>query len=263
LRPRAARRWLRIALAAFAVLLPLAAGSAGAQPGGGTGPAQARALYEQGLKHYNLAEYDQAIDLFKQAYLQSEAPELLYNIAQSYRLKGAGHCRAAVRFYRSYLAAAPDSPKRPSVEAAIADTEACARAEAPPAAAPAPRPRPPASPAPPTSPPAETRDDEAPVRWLPIVVGGTGVVLALTGAATLTWARGRYHALEDRGCAPYCDPADVDGPRTGQRVGVILLAAGAAAGATGLVLWLVGPAPAHQQAWIVPNGRGVEVGLTF
>src|SRR5262245_12813633 len=90
---------------------------------------QARGLYEQGLKHYNLAEYDLAIELFKQAYLLTEAPELLFNIAQSYRLKGAGNCRSALQFYRTYLRVEPRASKRASVEAAIADMEICARDE--------------------------------------------------------------------------------------------------------------------------------------
>src|SRR5262245_38218137 len=74
----------------------------------------ALSLYEAGVRRYNLADYDQAIDLFKRAYLLSEAPELLFNVAQAYRLKGDGFCALALRFYRNYLRLDPKTAKRAS-----------------------------------------------------------------------------------------------------------------------------------------------------
>jgi hypothetical protein len=55
--------------------------------------AEARALYEEGLRHYNVAEYADAITAFKEAYLRSGDPKLLFNVAQSYR-----HVRTVNRF---------------------------------------------------------------------------------------------------------------------------------------------------------------------
>src|SRR5262245_31930482 len=64
---------------------------------------QARALYAEGVKQYNLQNYDQAIAAFKQSYLLSENPPLLYNIAQAYRQKGPPGCASALGFYQGYL----------------------------------------------------------------------------------------------------------------------------------------------------------------
>jgi hypothetical protein len=61
---------------------------------------QAKALYDEGLRHYNLAEYPQAITAWKQSYLLSKRPLLLFNIGQAYRL--SGDCPSALRFYDNY-----------------------------------------------------------------------------------------------------------------------------------------------------------------
>src|SRR5262249_22729345 len=45
---------------------------------------EARTLYQQGLRLYNLGEYDRAIEKLKTSYRLSAAPLLLYNIAQAY-----------------------------------------------------------------------------------------------------------------------------------------------------------------------------------
>ena len=79
--------------------------------------ADARSLYEEGLKHYNLGEYDAAIDAFKKAYAISSAPGLLFNIAQSYRLKK--DYEQASNFYLTYLRLKPDAPNRADVEQRI------------------------------------------------------------------------------------------------------------------------------------------------
>jgi tetratricopeptide (TPR) repeat protein len=86
---------------------------------------RAKDLYEQGNTHYDLAEYDQAIDLFKQAYALSHRPTLLYNIAQAYRLKG--DCEQALQVYRNYLRVDPGSQFRAKVESRIAEMETCVK----------------------------------------------------------------------------------------------------------------------------------------
>jgi hypothetical protein len=53
--------------------------------------------YQRGRSHYDLHEWDQAIAEFKEAYrIRSDAASL-FNIAQSYRLKG--DCAQAACFY--------------------------------------------------------------------------------------------------------------------------------------------------------------------
>src|SRR6185503_16193536 len=61
---------------------------------------KAKAFYDEGLKRYNLAEYPDAIKAWKEAYLLSKKPLLLFNIGQAYRL--SGDCKQAMIFYDSY-----------------------------------------------------------------------------------------------------------------------------------------------------------------
>jgi tetratricopeptide (TPR) repeat protein len=62
--------------------------------------ARAKELYEEGLRHYNVAEYAEAIRVWKEAYLISKRPLLLFNLGQAYRL--SGDCKQAMDFYDSY-----------------------------------------------------------------------------------------------------------------------------------------------------------------
>jgi hypothetical protein len=207
--------------------------------------ANARRLYEDGLARYNVADYPAAIDLFRQAYLLTNAPELLYDIAQAHRLSGSGHCRLATQFYRSFLRNDPKTTKRASVEAAIDDLARCSDEEAAAerAALPTPAPQPIG-----TAPRAASRE-----RSLgPWIVGGAGAVVALTGGALLLWSRLRWDAIEESGCAPACDPSRTSAPRTGQLAGALALTVGSALAVTGVVLWFVGDTKAsdRQARWL-------------
>ena len=81
--------------------------------------AEAKALYDKGINHYNLGEFDPAIAAFRQAYAISSAPGLLFNIAQAFRLKK--DYDQASYFYTTYLRLKPDAPNRADVEARIAE----------------------------------------------------------------------------------------------------------------------------------------------
>jgi hypothetical protein len=120
----AAVAWPRVALAQPPAPIP-------------TRAEQAKAEYDRGLKHYNLADYEPAITAFKRAYELSGKPELLFNIAQAYRLKG--DCKQAVLVYRSFLREATGHPRRREAESGI---ERCGAptngSEATPATAPPP-----------------------------------------------------------------------------------------------------------------------------
>ncbi len=83
--------------------------------------AEAKALYEQGLSHYNLGEFDEAIKAFRAAYAIEPAPGLLFNIAQSFRLKK--DYEQATYFYQTYLRLKPDAPNRPDVEARLQEMQ--------------------------------------------------------------------------------------------------------------------------------------------
>ncbi|MBA3454069.1 MAG: hypothetical protein H0T42_13325 [Deltaproteobacteria bacterium] len=104
----------------------LASSTAAAQPAKPGAPdlddqkkAEAKALYDKGITHYNLGEFDPAIAAFRAAYGISAAPGLLFNIAQAFRLKK--DYEQASYFYETYLRLKPDAPNRADVEARIAE----------------------------------------------------------------------------------------------------------------------------------------------
>lgn len=87
-------------------------------------PADPGALEASGSKHFELAEYPAAIADFKEAFRISDRPELLFNIAQAYRL--AGDCKRAHTFYKTYLRRVPEAPNAAKVKERIAELESCA-----------------------------------------------------------------------------------------------------------------------------------------
>lgn len=89
---------------------------------------EARDLYKKAMTHYELGEFEPAIDEFKRAYALTSAPGLLFNIAQVYRMKKDPE--QAIYFYKSYLRRMPDAPNRVDVEALITENQALVDAEA-------------------------------------------------------------------------------------------------------------------------------------
>jgi tetratricopeptide (TPR) repeat protein len=224
--------------------------------------AEALVRYEEGTKHYRLAEYDEAIAAFREAYLLVEAPEFLYDIAQSYRLKGPRFCGQARQFYRSYLSVAPTTPKRPAVTAAIADMDDCVRTtQQSPWAEAVPRPLSPQKE--PERAPAAEPHRRAPglATW---IAGGTGVAFLAAGGALLISYQLDYTSLRDSGCAPNCDSSTVDGLRDRRAAGFVLLVAGGAAVGTAIILWIAGNPPASKTAAFVrPAIGGLQTGFRF
>jgi tetratricopeptide (TPR) repeat protein len=92
---------------------------------------EARDHYERGMAHYELGEFGAAVEEFKAAYARSQAPGLLFNLAQASRLNK--DYEQALHFYRTYLRVRPDAPNRDDVEARITEltpiVEAQRRAE--------------------------------------------------------------------------------------------------------------------------------------
>src|SRR5438874_8472537 len=97
---------MRFAIVAFLCLLCI-------EPALAVDKSKARDLYRRGTQHYNLAEYDKALDAFKEAYRNFEDPIFLFNIGQCERQ--LGHKEEAVRLYRSYLRNAPEAPNKTEV----------------------------------------------------------------------------------------------------------------------------------------------------
>jgi tetratricopeptide (TPR) repeat protein len=80
--------------------------------------AKAKALYEQGLKSYNIAEYQDAIKAWKEAYSLSKKSILLFNIGQAYRLDG--DCKKAMTFYDSYQREESNPKNQDELDSALA-----------------------------------------------------------------------------------------------------------------------------------------------
>ena len=75
---------------------------------------KARASYEEGVRHYYLADYAEALTYFKSAYLTKDDPAFLFNIAQC--LRKLNRLNESKTFYRTYLRRAPDAINKAEVE---------------------------------------------------------------------------------------------------------------------------------------------------
>jgi tetratricopeptide (TPR) repeat protein len=93
-------------------------GVAQAQQPGLDDSAQARWLFDQGMAHFQLEEWDPAIEKWEAGFRLKPVPEFLYNIAQAYRL--SKRPEKAISFYQKYLRMAPKTPNRAEVERHIA-----------------------------------------------------------------------------------------------------------------------------------------------
>jgi hypothetical protein len=91
------------------------------QPAQAADKAKARAAYGRATQDYDLGEYTEALDEFKEAYRQYEDPSFLFNIGQCHRQ--LGDKPAAVRAYRTYLIKLPNAPNRALVLDMIAKLE--------------------------------------------------------------------------------------------------------------------------------------------
>jgi tetratricopeptide (TPR) repeat protein len=110
---------MRLALA-IGIQLALV-GLSRAQADSADATARAKALYEAGVRQYNLGEFEKALDDFKAAYELRPDPALLFNIGQSHRV--LGHTQAAIFAYRAYLRELPDASNRDEVERLRAELE--------------------------------------------------------------------------------------------------------------------------------------------
>jgi tetratricopeptide (TPR) repeat protein len=268
-------RWLLVVVLGSFVSLAIGARAAHAQAAGdAAAPApappadsekdrKAKELYEQGNTHYDLAEYDQAIDLFKQAYALSRRPTLLYNIAQAYRLKG--DCEQALQVYKNYLRVDTNTQIRAKVESRIEEMAACAKdpSRKPPApekeaiqkdagkpAVPPTTTTPPLTPEPAPAPAPASESRGGTKKMIGLITGGVGVALVGTGVYFSVQAGSKADDVSSA-CtvAAPCDwgsdlaSLESDG-EAAERNALILYAVGGAAIAGGVVLYLLGASEA-------------------
>jgi hypothetical protein len=112
------------------VVLCFALASAG-QARGGDPPRdpkqEAKARFVSGQSHYNLNEFTQAQQEFKEGYRLFPDPVFLFNLGQCERQ--LGHPEEAIRFYRSFLREQPKAPNRQEVLHKIEEMEAVLKAK--------------------------------------------------------------------------------------------------------------------------------------
>jgi tetratricopeptide (TPR) repeat protein len=117
MKARAVTSVLAIALA-LSPALALAAPPTAPPPTQEESSARAVELYEESARAYKAGEFDEAARLVFEAYTLSPRPVLLYNLARAHE-KG-GHVEEALREYRQYLSAEPESSDRGYIEKTIA-----------------------------------------------------------------------------------------------------------------------------------------------
>ena len=216
--------------------------------------ARSKELYDQGSRAYKAGEYRRAVELFLEAYDLSGAPAILFNIAQAYRLDGA--CADALIYYRRSLAEEPDAANRAEVEERIAEMETCkekpsrAPAEPPRAAVAAPpsaAAEPPASAAAPSGLTARAPEPTRRRSAVPLVVAGVGAAVAVTGAIIYLQASAKFDEVEST-CP--CEPGEFSGWETATDASYVLMGAGLATAAAGLI-W----------RWRQSDGEPKRIGL--
>jgi tetratricopeptide (TPR) repeat protein len=203
---------------------------------------QARALHAEGVRRYNLAEYDKAIDAFRRAYELAQFPGLLFNIAQAYRQQR--DCGQALEFYRSYIRQKPDASDRAQVDALVVEMEACLAASQSAPTPPAPRPNS-------AAPTAPARDS----RPLPWVLGGVALAATATGGGLLGYVD---HAVD--ACAPRCSAERIGKLRATSTWGYGLVAGGAVAGIAAVIVAVVQRGrESEARVALVPDAAGLSI----
>lgn len=295
-------RCMRAALAA-ALLVTTAAPALHAQPAdpapaAATNEEQAQALYESGVRHYNVAEYDEAIADYKAAYKLYPEPTFLYNIAVAYRMKG--DCQQALVFYRTYLRNEPNPPNKDKIDQRVAEMEECVKKKGgtvtppdgkDPLDKPPPDDRDPRDKSPPDDknpddkivrpPPERARSDRRPGRTKKILglttmgvglaAAATGVYFGLQAADAADEVQAFYDSMPGGALVWTQDLEDTEA--RGQRDETISLAlylAGGAAVVGGGVLWWLGHrddraarGDLHAAAVPLPGGGQLVLGWEF
>ena len=196
--------------------------------------AEAKRLADEGTKNFNAQQYEQAAELYQQAYLIDPKPGYLYATAQAQRL--GGNCEKALLAYDAYLRTNPPDSERAKTEANVerckqdlADREAAVQATqvAPPPEVPVTPPAPPPVVEPPPPPPPPPPGKSYVLGHLMLGAG----VIALGGGAYL-FQSGRSVITDHNDAATYQDfldtRDDMDAAKQKQTLGVVGIAAGVA-----------------------------------
>jgi len=221
----------------------------------------AAALFGEGQRHYDLAEYDLAIASFKAGYAIVQEPLFLFNIAQAYRQ--LGDCDDARRFYKSFLRNVPageDPDEQDKATKFVEHMDGCKVTAPTPDPTPVLRPDPPPVSVAPAPPRSHT------LRWIGVASGGAGAVM-LGASGVLAWRAASASRDLEAMCMPTCDVEDIEARdaagRTDATRALVLGAVGGVAllaGAALVVLDLSRAEPAAEHLAIAPlPGGGAAV----
>ena len=256
---------------AAVILILFAATAAAADESPRQQIARARKEYQAAEAAYKAGEWDKAIDGYQTAYDLSKRPLLLYNLGQAWRRKAEASAspddrRTALSFYQKYVDAEPNGRATADARAYIEELRGTAAPE-PPAAPvePSPAPKPPvdAAPAPAPAPPepdtGATTDPGRTYRIAGIATAAVGGVLVAGGVYFGLRAKSKSSDLDALQRGQMWDQDLYDSGKAAERNMFIFLGAGAAAIATGAVLYFVVGKPPPVEAAVVPAPGGASL----
>jgi len=189
--------------------------------------AQAKAHFKQGRDYQDQGYYAKAAEEYKTAYELDRRPEMLFNIAQAYRL--ADDKQQALDYYQQYLAAQPEglgaAESRQHVEELQRQIEAAR-----------------AAPPPPPPPPAATELRSSPaLRIAGLATAGGGAIALGIGIKFGIDARAAGDDISKHtGDWTLADQAHYEAGQRAQTIMVIAYVTGGVLVATGGVLYVLG-----------------------
>src|SRR4051812_9626368 len=243
---------MRIVMAAVAVAILLAyAAPAAAQNATQADEDAAKAHFLAGSAYYEQANYADAVKEFNEAHRLSKRADLLYNISVCY--ERLGHWDDAIAALQQYLTERPNAADRAVIESRIKNFETRRDAEKSEEATPPPVNVPPA-----TQPPAKRRHVAS------YIVGGIGGGLLLAALGTGVGAQVTYSDLDSKCTMKLCpnDQTLKDERAFGRALTIstdVLIGIGAAAFATGVILFIVEARKPAPRAVLRPSSSGLYV----
>lgn len=244
----------------------------------------ARLHYQAGAKYYDVSNFTEALAEFEKAHAMEPKPALLYNMARCHEVMG--QVEEALKRYKQYLAEAPGTEIRATVELRIENLEKALAAKARTPAAPAPEVKPepkpaslPAAPAVGPKPSAQVvptatlTDDPGPPSW-PRTAGwvavGTGGALVVTGIVLGALVSSKASAYDEGkdGSKTYDELAEIADQGRGYEkaeLGTLIAGGVLAAAGGGLVLWsyLRGARVEKPAASVAPFGSATGGGVVL